>query len=163
MCKHKNVKTSMFTTFNHPYFAICMDCGEELILQPPKLRTTATIGKPNRMARITGGKKMTIQQVSIAFAKYITGYRPGDDGWSPEDEKAYKFALCDEAFTEGDKKPTRSDTVNEIRVRIIKEKSLYTNKLGKIVLSCCDGTFKVEVAVEGHPCIYLSPAEIEPC
>ena len=46
MCKHKNVQVSMFTTFNHIYFAMCMDCGEELILQPPKLRTTATVGKP---------------------------------------------------------------------------------------------------------------------
>ena len=51
MCKHKNVQVSMFTSFNHTYFAMCMDCGEELILQPPRLRTTATIGKPNRMAR----------------------------------------------------------------------------------------------------------------
>jgi hypothetical protein len=43
---------------------------------------------------------MTIQQVSIAFAKYITGYRPGDDGWGPEDDQAYNFALCDEVFFE---------------------------------------------------------------
>ena len=48
-------------------------------------------------------RKMTIQQVSITFAKYITGYRPGDDGWGPEDEQAYKFALYDKAFTEGAK------------------------------------------------------------
>ena len=46
---------------------------------------------------------MNIQQVSIAFAKYITGYRPGDDGWGPEDDKAYNFALYDEAFPEGAK------------------------------------------------------------
>lgn len=46
MCKHKNIQCSMFTTFNGPYFARCMDCGEEIICQPPKLRTTATIGKP---------------------------------------------------------------------------------------------------------------------
>ena len=46
MCKHKNVQVSMFTTFNYTYFAKCMDCGEELMLQPPKLRTTASIGKP---------------------------------------------------------------------------------------------------------------------
>ena len=45
MCKHKNIQASMFTTFNHPYLARCMDCREELIIDPPKHRTTATIGK----------------------------------------------------------------------------------------------------------------------
>lgn len=51
----------------------------------------------------------------------------------------------------------------EIRVRIKKEKSLYFNKLGQIILSCCDGTFKVKVAVEGSPIIFLLPCEVDPC
>jgi hypothetical protein len=34
---------------------------------------------------------MTIRQLSIAFAKYIAGYRPGDELWSDFDQEAYEF------------------------------------------------------------------------
>lgn len=35
---------------------------------------------------------MTIRQLSIAFGKYIAGYRPGDELWSDFDQEAFDFA-----------------------------------------------------------------------
>lgn len=52
---------------------------------------------------------------------------------------------------------------NTIRVRILKKASSYFGDLGHIIRSNCDGTFCVEIYVEGFPEINLFPYEIEPC
>ena len=49
------------------------------------------------------------------------------------------------------------------RVKIRKKGSLYENMLGYIMLSNCNGTFKVEVVCEGTPKLNLKPSEIYPC
>ncbi len=33
-------------------------------------------------------KAVELHQLRIAFGKYLAGYRPGDDCWSPEDQQA---------------------------------------------------------------------------
>jgi hypothetical protein len=53
--------------------------------------------------------------------------------------------------------------MSQIRVRIHKSFSNYRDELGLITGSMCDGTFNVEVQVEGNPILYLKPEEIEPC
>lgn len=35
----------------------------------------------------------TAQQLTIAFGKYINGYRPGDELWSEEDQDAYIYSI----------------------------------------------------------------------
>ena len=35
----------------------------------------------------------TAQQLTIAFGKYINGYRPGDELWSEEDQDAYTYSV----------------------------------------------------------------------
>lgn len=39
-------------------------------------------------------------QLAIAFGKYIDGYRPGEDGWSPEDDNAYRYVLTASSFSD---------------------------------------------------------------
>lgn len=36
--------------------------------------------------------QFTAQQMLIAFGKYLEGYRPGDDGWAPEDQMIFDLA-----------------------------------------------------------------------
>lgn len=34
--------------------------------------------------------EISIQQMSVAFGKYIAGFRPGDEGWSHHDQQAFE-------------------------------------------------------------------------
>lgn len=36
---------------------------------------------------------IALNQLKIAFAKYIAGYRPGCEGWVPEDQQAFDAVL----------------------------------------------------------------------
>ena len=38
-------------------------------------------------------KEISIKQILIAFGKYIHHYRPGDEGWTKEDQEAYDMAI----------------------------------------------------------------------
>lgn len=39
---------------------------------------------------------MTLLQMTIAFAKYIAGLRPGDEMWSKEDQEAYDYVTTNQ-------------------------------------------------------------------
>lgn len=38
--------------------------------------------------------QLTAQQMLIAFGKYLAGYRPGDEGWAPEDQQVLEIAMA---------------------------------------------------------------------
>lgn len=49
------------------------------------------------------------------------------------------------------------------RVRVLKIESHYYSMLGGIIGSNCDGTFRVQIWIEGNPVIDLKPNEVDPC
>jgi hypothetical protein len=52
---------------------------------------------------------------------------------------------------------------SEVRIRVKKKESNYTDALGIILYSNCDGTFRVKIITEGYPIINLKPEEVDPC
>lgn len=44
---------------------------------------------------------MNNEQISIAFGKYVSGYRPGDEGWSELDQEAYDEVMETKVVNEG--------------------------------------------------------------
>ena len=39
-------------------------------------------------------------QIAITFGKYISGYRPGDEGWSERDQEVYDKVIGSKAVSE---------------------------------------------------------------
>jgi len=62
---------------------------------------------------------VSLTQLAIAFGKYIIGYRPDDDGWSPEDQEAHDFVLYDRVY-DFEEKPSVEKRLRDYQIDSIR-------------------------------------------